>query len=162
MSEQEHVATWAGLLDGVNCPLCGPQPAVNDYKFTIAALSISTLYLAREQRFRGYCFLVFDPYHATDLAQLPADEYGAFLHDLRRAGLALRSVFQPDHMNYECLGNGGPHLHWHLFPRYRTDPRWGHPVWADLPPAALQLVTLDDPEYHEMVERIRAALTTFP
>jgi diadenosine tetraphosphate (Ap4A) HIT family hydrolase len=34
-------------------------------------------------------------------------------------------------LNYELLGNGAPHLHWHLFPRYDTDPSPGWPVWSD-------------------------------
>ena len=34
-----------------------------------------------------------------------------------------------DKMNYELLGNAMPHLHWHLVPRYVTDPMWGRPIW---------------------------------
>jgi diadenosine tetraphosphate (Ap4A) HIT family hydrolase len=30
-------------------------------------------------------------------------------------------VFKPDKMNYELLGNGCPHLHWHLYPRRKGD-----------------------------------------
>ncbi|HZS90014.1 MAG TPA: HIT family protein [Chloroflexota bacterium] len=85
-------------------------------------MRISTLYVFRDQRFRGYCLLIFDPYHATSLVQLPADEYYAFMDDVRQAGAALVAALQPDHMNYECLGNSGPHLHWHLIPRYCGDP----------------------------------------
>jgi diadenosine tetraphosphate (Ap4A) HIT family hydrolase len=32
-------------------------------------------------------------------------------------------------MNVESLGNVMPHLHWHVIPRYKTDPRWGAPIW---------------------------------
>ncbi|EKC52028.1 HIT family protein, partial [human gut metagenome] len=37
-------------------------------------------------------------------------------------------------MNYECLGNGDTHLHWHLFPRVKGDlGEYGNdgkgPVW---------------------------------
>lgn len=39
-------------------------------------------------------------------------------------------VTTPDHMNIESLGNVVAHLHWHIIPRYRTDPRWGQPIWA--------------------------------
>jgi diadenosine tetraphosphate (Ap4A) HIT family hydrolase len=35
-------------------------------------------------------------------------------------------------MNYELLGNQVPHLHWHLFPRYRDDPNRLQPVWLAL------------------------------
>lgn len=40
----------------------------------------------------------------------------------------------PDKMNYELLGNGDSHIHWHLFPRYNGDlDEYGNngkgPVW---------------------------------
>jgi diadenosine tetraphosphate (Ap4A) HIT family hydrolase len=82
--------TWDERLQGLDCPLCGPQPEVNDYKSKVASLRISTLYLFRDQRFRGYCLLVFDRYHATDLAQLPEREYDAFMLDLKQARRALQ------------------------------------------------------------------------
>ena len=106
--------TWDERLRGHGCPLCGPQPEVNDYIFKVASLRISTLYLFRDQRFRGYCLLVFDPYHATSLAQLPEGEYDAFMLDLKQSRQALQRALHPDHMNDECLGNSGPHLHWHV------------------------------------------------
>ena len=34
---------------------------------------------------------------------------------------AVYNVFKPDKMNYELLGNGCPHIHWHLFPRRKGD-----------------------------------------
>ena len=34
---------------------------------------------------------------------------------------AVSSAFNCEKMNYECLGNGDCHLHWHLFPRINGD-----------------------------------------
>lgn len=34
---------------------------------------------------------------------------------------AVATAFDCDKMNYECLGNGDTHLHWHLFPRVKGD-----------------------------------------
>lgn len=34
---------------------------------------------------------------------------------------AVAIAFDCDKMNYECLGNGDTHLHWHLFPRVKGD-----------------------------------------
>jgi diadenosine tetraphosphate (Ap4A) HIT family hydrolase len=51
------------------------------------------------------------------------------------------TAVQPDHINVAALGNVIPHLHWHVIPRYRDDPRWGAPIWptnlADMPDARL-------------------------
>jgi diadenosine tetraphosphate (Ap4A) HIT family hydrolase len=118
MHDRDQDVTWLDCLAGRDCPLCGPQPDANEYKIKIAPLRISTLYLFRDQRFRGYCLLIFDRYHATSLVRLPLDEYHAFTQDLRQAGAALEAALRPDHMNYELLGNSGPHLHWHIIHRY--------------------------------------------
>ncbi|MBP1997015.1 diadenosine tetraphosphate (Ap4A) HIT family hydrolase [Paenibacillus eucommiae] len=32
-------------------------------------------------------------------------------------------------LNYELLGNGDSHMHWHLFPRRLSEPNPRHPVW---------------------------------
>jgi diadenosine tetraphosphate (Ap4A) HIT family hydrolase len=154
------MTSWADLLAGRDCPLCGPQPDMNDYRVKIASLRISTLYLFRDQRFRGYCFLCFDPYHATSLSRLPAGEYHTFMDDVRQAGAALEAALQPGHMNYECLGNSGPHLHWHLIPRYLDDPRWGQPVWEGWQRNEFQInrVSLSEAGYAALVERIRSQL----
>ena len=105
----------------------------NEDVLWIAELSISTLFLYREQRFRGYCILSFSTWDATQLEMLNDTEYQQFMQDLRRASQAIRAALTPDHMNYELLGNTNPHLHWHIVPRYKTDPRWGQPIWEGWP-----------------------------
>ena len=47
---------------------------------------------------------------------------------------AVSTAFNADKMNYECLGNGDTHLHFHLFPRKNGDlGEYGNngkgPVW---------------------------------
>ncbi|MDP9317064.1 MAG: HIT family protein [Chloroflexota bacterium] len=156
-SVQPH---WNDMRVGRNCSLCLPRQATNDYRIEIAALSTSTLYLFRDQRFRGYCLLIFDPRHATALEELSEDEYTLFMQDMRQAAQAIRSALQPDHMNYECLGNSSPHLHWHLVPRYHTDPRWGQPIWEGWQRNEFNInrVTLADHEYAALIHRIRGVL----
>lgn len=151
---------WAALRQGVNCPICPPREPNNEVRLEIAALSISTLYLFRDQRFRGYCLLAFDGRHVTSLEALDDREYHTYMDDLRNAGQALRQALNPDHMNYECLGNSTPHLHWHIVPRYQDDPRWGQPIWEGWPRNEFNLnrVTLRDEEYQAMIEQIRARL----
>lgn len=34
---------------------------------------------------------------------------------------AVKKAFNADKINYECLGNGDVHLHWHIFPRVSGD-----------------------------------------
>ncbi|MBL8155861.1 MAG: HIT family protein [Anaerolineae bacterium] len=136
------------------------HPKDNDDVLWIAELGISTLFLYREQRFRGYCILSFSAWDATHLEALSEEAYLGFMQDLRTASTAIRSALSPDHMNYELLGNTNPHLHWHIVPRYKTDPRWGRPIWEEWPRNEFKLNrhTLEEPEYALLVEQIRAAL----
>lgn len=69
----------------------------------------------------------------ASLESLSDPEYSAFCADLRDASMALRQALRPDHMNYALLGNTFPHLHCHITPHYRLDPRWGRPIWEDYP-----------------------------
>src|SRR5262249_17941277 len=84
----------------------------------------------KNQTYRGHGILVFDLRHALRLDQLDAAEWGAYSRDLQACVAALTAVCKPDHVNVASLGNVMPHLHWHVVPRYKTDPRWGAPIWS--------------------------------
>lgn len=119
------------------------HPRDNEDVLWIADLSVSTLFLFREQRFRGYCILSFAPWDATSLESLSDEEFRFYFLDLRIASTAIRKALNPDHMNYELLGNTNPHLHWHIVPRYKTDPRWGNQFGKV--GRAMSLTTIDIP-----------------
>lgn len=148
---------WSRRLAGHDYPLCPPRRGDDRDRLEVAALRISTLYLYRDQRFRGYSVLVYDGGHATALDGLPPADYAAFMDDLRRAAAALRAVLRPDHFNIECLGNRGPHLHWHIIPRYLDDPRWGYPIW-DGEPFEPRRVTLPEAELSALRDALRIHL----
>ena len=44
-----------------------------------------------------------------------------FLEEMSIVAEAVSKAFNADKMNYELLGNGNTHLHWHLFPRKEGD-----------------------------------------
>ena len=148
---------WDNSVNGDGCVLCAPRPESNDHWDLIAPLSISSLYLAKNQTYRGQCQLTFDPRHAARLDQLTPDEYAAFAGDLLLAQRAVTSATNPDHMNVESLGNVVPHLHWHIIPRYIDDARWGTPIWTT-PLSAMPDHRLGAAERANLIGTIRAAL----
>jgi diadenosine tetraphosphate (Ap4A) HIT family hydrolase len=94
----------------------------------IAELPASIAILGHDQFYRGYS-VVIAKQHATELYHLPDAERRQYLDDMVGVAAAIDRAFRPRKMNYECLGNTVPHLHWHLFPRYAGDPNPKRPTW---------------------------------
>ena len=90
---------------------------------------VSVAKLNPDQAFEGYTFLPLK-WHEEELYKLADKDRKQFLEDMSLVANALSKAFKPDKMNYELLGNSMPHLHWHLVPRYTSDPMWGRPIWA--------------------------------
>ena len=138
-------------------PLDAPRPAANEHWDFVAQLSVSSLYLGANQTYRGHCQLVFDPRHVARLDELTAGEWQAMSVDLHQAQAAIQRIVNADHVNIESLGNVVPHLHWHIIPRYRDDPRWGLPIWTntfeEMPDTRLSTT-----ERAELVSGLRRAL----
>lgn len=124
-----ELAPWAELVAGRACPLCSPRAKYTEFIYFVRKLSVSSLYLSRNQAYQGTCSLIYDMQHAVSISALTAGQWRDFADDLQRAERAIQQVFKPDHLNIEGLGNSVPHLHFHIVPRYRSDPRWGSPIW---------------------------------
>ena len=105
----------------------------------------SLVLLGPWQFFQGYCLLV-SRRHATELSQLTTEERRAFLDEMCLVAQAIEEAFHPHKLNYELLGNQVPHLHWHLFPRYREDPDRLRPVWL-----ALERAETDDDQRRRLL-----------
>jgi diadenosine tetraphosphate (Ap4A) HIT family hydrolase len=148
---------WQTLVDGDGCQMDAPRPASNDFWDLVARLSVSSLYLAKNQTYLGQCSLIFDLRHVARPDQLTASEWSAFCADLFAAQLAVIAVTQPDHINVESLGNVVPHLHWHIIPRYVGDPRWGMPIWTT-PLSAMAETRLEPADREALLRQLRDAL----
>ncbi len=88
-----------------------------------------TTVLFRDQFFRGHCLVVLKE-HRTELFHLTPAVRFVLMEEVSRLAEAVNRALGPDKINYELLGNRVPHLHWHVVPRYRSDPLWGRPIWA--------------------------------
>jgi diadenosine tetraphosphate (Ap4A) HIT family hydrolase len=119
----------------------------------IAMLEKCHVMLNRDQFFPGYCF-VFTRSHVTELFHLDSAARILVMDEVSNVAAALNRVFNPTKINYELLGNMVPHMHWHIVPRFATDPLWPRPIWSE----AHEPVALTAGEYAEMIGKIRAEL----
>lgn len=149
-------ADWDKLAAGQGCAFDAPRADNTAHWDKVASLSVATLYLPHNQMYRGHGVLVFDPRHATRLDELSGEEWVAYAADLHAAVKAIVAVCKPDHINVESLGNVMPHLHWHIVPRYKHDPRWGAPIWSESGQQPERRLTSDDRA--DLRERLRDAL----
>lgn len=126
-----------------DCPMCRKVSAAGPEQEAVWRFPHSVAVLGPWQFYHGYCLLVSRA-HATELSRLPEAERRAYLDEMCLLARAIEAAFRPHKLNYELLGNQVPHLHWHLFPRYPTDPGALHPVWLTLARAE-----------HDPAERLR-------
>jgi len=121
----------------------------------IAELPRSWLIFGDAQFYRGYCVLLAKR-HATEPHLMPRGEAHELLDELLAVGKTLANALNPLKLNYECLGNQEPHVHWHVFPRYADDAMRLQPVW--LRPEHERKVSLEDSDRRGLIGSIQAQL----
>jgi diadenosine tetraphosphate (Ap4A) HIT family hydrolase len=60
-------------------------------------------------------------------------------------------------MNYACLGNVEPHVHWHLIPRYANDDLRHAPIWVR--PESERVVSLSASDRRELIAALRRQIS---
>ena len=126
--------------------------------FLVEELETGYVVLGDFQRFDGYTLLLCKR-HARELHELDTDFRRLFLEEMALTAEAVYRAFQPDKLNYELLGNGDTHLHWHLIPRYAGDTPAPGPIWQ-LPASELYAERFrpTDQEREGKIARLREAL----
>jgi diadenosine tetraphosphate (Ap4A) HIT family hydrolase len=139
------------------CGICAMIDRIKAGAFPdfIAELKSCYVILGDQQFYRGYCVL-FAKLHATELYLMPADAARLLCDEMRLVAEAIAGVVKPWKMNYECLGNSEPHVHWHLLPRYETDEMRHGPVW--LRPESERKVPLEEDDRRALIDSIRHQL----
>jgi hypothetical protein len=90
-------ADWLARVHGQHCPLDAPRPSSNEFWDHVATMTVSSLYLAKNQTYRGQCQLIFDPRHVARVDELTVDEWTRLAGDLYRAEQTIVRVLRRHH-----------------------------------------------------------------
>lgn len=107
---------------------------VNPY--FVKELETGYVVIGDNQHFYGYTLFLYRHHgDKTELFHLDRDEKMKFMEEMSLVAEAVSNAFGAEKMNYELLGMGDAHLHWHLFPRRSGDiENYGNhgrgPVWC--------------------------------
>lgn len=113
-----------------DCLICNRIEKILEGKnpYFVTELETGYVVLGDYQFFKGYTLFLCKE-HKTELHELSPKFRKKFLWEMSLVAEAVYHAFQPKKLNYELLGNGEPHLHWHVFPRYQDDPNPTEPIW---------------------------------
>ncbi|WP_041138208.1 HIT family protein [Beduini massiliensis] len=114
----------------MNCLICNriEQIKKKQNRYFVKELKTGYVVLGDSQYFKGYT-LFLCKFHAVELFDLEENFRKEFMEEMIIVAKAVKIAFHAEKMNYECLGNGDAHLHWHLFPRRIQDTPIPGPVW---------------------------------
>lgn len=101
--------------------------------YFVKELDTGYVVIGDNQHFKGYTLFLCKQ-HKTELFHLDKDFASRFMQEMILVAEAAKKAFGAEKMNYECLGQGDAHLHWHLFPRRTGDigdygNKGAGPVW---------------------------------
>lgn len=106
----------------MSCLICERIQMIKEGKnpYFVCELETGYVVLGDHQRFKGYTLFLCKE-HSTELHLLEPSFKIKYLEEMSLVAEAVFNVNKPNKMNYELLGNGDSHIHWHLFPRYDGD-----------------------------------------
>lgn len=88
--------------------------------YFVRELETGYVVIGDHQHFEGYTLFLCKE-HVTELYHLDKETKLKFLEEMSLVAEAVSNAFGAEKMNYELLGNGDSHIHWHLFPRRSGD-----------------------------------------
>lgn len=136
-----------------DCFYCTKNNNLTDIMIKICDLDASTLYLFKEQTYRGRCLVAYKE-HKSEIFHLTDEERNLLMKDVARTASAIDQAFSPNKMNYGAYADKMTHLHYHIVPKYEGGPSWGGTFEMMPNPKVL----LTDEEYAQIIEKIKENL----
>ena len=138
----------------MNCMYCEQtHKKRTELLIEVGKLVHSTLFILKNQNHLGRVVLALNG-HRQDVFEMTEEERNGFFADVALVSKAMQELFNPDKINYGIFGDGVPHVHMHIVPKYKDQLQWGHFFW-DKSEAE---VTLSDAEYAQMAANYKKLL----
>lgn len=130
------------------CVFCSRDERLDHLMIEICELSVSTLYLYKEQSYFGRCVVALND-HQRELFHLPEETRAKLMEDIVRVAAAIEKAFLPDKINYAMYGDTMPHIHFHVVPKYKDGENWGSAFEFNPNRTYFQ-----DEQYQAMIEKL--------
>ena len=137
------------------CMYCEKDERLNALMVPVFAFEHATLYLYRENTYPGRCVLV-PQRHEQHLTDLSDEERNDFFACAMKAARAIEQSFAPTQINYLFFGDGLPHLHMHMVPKYQGGADFGS-FFRMMPEDGH---VMNDEECARVADRLRERLTS--
>jgi diadenosine tetraphosphate (Ap4A) HIT family hydrolase len=135
-----------------DCMYCMEDERRNQLMIEIAQLEVSTVFLFKEQTYKGRCNVVYKD-HVKELFHLEEQDLTSFMKDVEKVAEAVDKAFSPNKINYGAYGDTLHHLHMHVVPKYEGKENWGSTF--EMNPGNIYLT---DQEYQERIQEIKKYL----
>ncbi|MBU3112196.1 HIT family protein [Clostridium lacusfryxellense] len=136
-----------------DCFYCVKDPRLTNLMIEICQLEASTLYLFKEQTYKGRCVVAYNG-HKNELFDLNDEERDLYMKDVAKVARTLSKAFSADKINYGAYADTMTHLHYHIVPKYKNGPSFGG-TFEMMPK---DKVLLKDDEYNELINIIKGNL----
>lgn len=134
------------------CFYCERDQRLKDLMIEVCQLDASTVYLFKEQSYKGRCVVAYKD-HVNELFELEDTDLELYMKDVKKVAAAIKKAFSPNKINYGAYSDKLPHLHFHIVPKYEDGHTWGGTF--EMNPGK---VLLTDEEYAEIIASIKKNL----
>lgn len=134
------------------CFYCEKDQRLKDLMIEVCQLNASTVYLFKEQSYKGRCVVAYKD-HVNELFELEDADLELYMKDVKKVAAAIKKAFSPNKINYGAYSDKLPHLHFHIVPKYEDGHTWGGTF--EMNPGK---VLLTDEEYAEIIASIKKNL----
>jgi ATP adenylyltransferase len=136
-----------------DCFYCTKDARLQALMTKVCQLDKSTVYLFKDQTFRGRCVVAYRE-HNTELFQLDPSELHEYMDEVAKVAKVIYENLKPQKISYAIFGDLVSHIHYHLVPKYENGPLWGEFFCSKL----LPVKTLPEADFEDLRKLLAKSL----